>query len=298
VAIINLTPDSFADGGKYPTTAAAVDAARRAVTVGADMLDLGGESTRPGASPVSPALQADRILPVLCAIRAAPDPLGSIPISIDTTSSLVAESMLLAGADAINDISAGLDDPAMLPLIAQHGAGIILMHRLAIPSLDRYSDAYETPPTYDDVITVVRDFLSARANAALAAGIPREAIVLDPGLGFGKSVQQNLDLIARTRELTRLGFPILSALSRKSFVGRASLARDSAPAERLIGSIALSVAHALAGAALFRIHDVAEHAQAMMATAPILAPRPLLPAAEASPPTLPPNRLSTGPLPA
>ncbi len=261
LAILNLTPDSFYAASRFD--ADIVDHAARFVADGAAMLDLGPESTRPGAAPVPADVQLQRLLPAVEAIRRAPAPLGTIPLSIDTTSAAVADAALSAGANAINDVSAGLDDPAMLATVAKHSAGIILMHRLAPPSADAYSDKYASPPAYDDVVTHVRDFLQARARQALAAGIPPEAIVLDPGLGFGKTVAQNLDLIARTAELAALGHPILSALSRKSFIGRVALNRDSDPAERLAGTLAASVLHLRNGASLARVHDVREHRQAL-----------------------------------
>ena len=153
----------------------------------------------------------------------------------------------------------------MLPLIARHRCGVILMHRLVAPARDSFSDAYATPPHYDDLLTTVRDYLLARATAALAAGISKDCVMLDPGLGFGKSVDDNLRLIAATPTLAATGYPILSGLSRKSFVGRVSLHRDSAPAERLEGTLALSVLHYQLGCRLFRVHDVQPHVRALAA---------------------------------
>lgn len=265
IAIFNLTPDSFFDGGQLKTVDDAVAAARQAVQEGAAMLDIGGESTRPGAARVDAQEQMRRTIPVISAIRGAGGPLGDIPISIDTTLAAVADAALRAGADAINDVSAARDDPDILPLAARHSAGLMLMHRLVPPEADRYSDRYDQPPRYTDVVAEVREFLAARADAALRAGIAREQIVLDPGLGFGKSVEQNLELIRRTSELCSLGYPILSAASRKSFVGRAMGLGESRPSDRLAGSIALSITHYFAGARLFRVHDVRPQAQALHA---------------------------------
>jgi len=267
MAILNLTPDSFFDGGLYPTLDHALRAADRAVLDGADLLDIGGESTRPGAPRTDPDEQLRRVLPLIRAIRTAAEPLSSIPISIDTTRVEVARAALDAGADAINDISGGTDDPDILPLAAQRSAGIVLMHRLVPPPQDSYSDRYAEPPAYNDVVGDVGGFLAGRAAAAVDAGIRAGAIVLDPGLGFGKTVEQNLDLIRRTPELVRLGYPILSAASRKSFVGRAAGLGTSTPKDRLPASIALSVAHYLAGASIFRVHDVAPQVQALRAAA-------------------------------
>ena len=261
LAILNLTPDSFADGGRLPTPAHAADAARRARDEGADALDMGAESTRPGAARVPPDEQIRRLIPAVEAVRAAG---VDLPITADTTLSSVARTALDAGADAINDVAAGTEDDAMLALAAERRCGIILMHRLARPTADRYSDRYDAPPAYPGgVVPAVRSFLEARAAAALAAGVPADRVVLDPGLGFGKSVEQNLELIRATPDLLALGRPVLSALSRKSFVGRAGLDRDSDPGERLPATLALSVLHLKAGARLFRVHDVAEHRQAL-----------------------------------
>lgn len=268
LAIVNLTPDSFYDGGSCPTVEAAIDACRRAVDAEADVLDLGGESTRPGAGRVPAEEQIKRVAPVIEALRRQPPPLGEIPLSIDTTLEAVARAALDAGADAINDVSAGTEDPAILDLAASRGAGLILMHRLAPPPQDSYSDAYrKAPPVYSDVVTTVRDFLDQRARSAQRAGVDRASIVVDPGLGFGKTVEQNLELIRRTPEIAALGYPVLSGASRKSFVGRVTLGRDSTPDERLIGSVAFSIAHYLAGARIFRVHDIPAHVQALRAAA-------------------------------
>ncbi len=261
LAILNITPDSFADGGRLPTPAHAADAARRAADHGADALDLGAESTRPGATRVPADEQIRRLIPAVESIRAAGI---DLPITVDTTLAPVARAALDAGADAINDVAAGTEDDAMLALAADRACAIVLMHRLAPPAADRYSDRYDAPPAYPaGVVPAVRAFLAERADAARAAGIPADRILLDPGLGFGKSVAQNLELLCATPDLLALGHPVLSALSRKSFVGRLGLNRDSDPAERLPATLALSVLHLHAGARVFRVHDVAEHRQAL-----------------------------------
>lgn len=281
IAILNLTPDSFFDGGSFPNLASVVAAAARAAADGADMLDLGAESTRPGAQRIDPDEQIRRLLPALRAIRSGPAPLPDIPISIDTTRAEVARAALDAGADAINDVSAGTEDPDILALAAQRTAGLILMHRLLPPDRDSFSDRYQNPPRYDDLLAEVAAFLSARASAAMNAGVPRESIMLDPGLGFGKTVEQNLELVRRTSELAALGYPILSAASRKSFVGRAAGLQTSSPADRLAGSIAITLAHHAAGASFFRVHDVAPQAQALRAAAAVrAAPHPATPSGE------------------
>ncbi|MEZ6242031.1 MAG: dihydropteroate synthase [Phycisphaerales bacterium] len=260
IAILNVTPDSFADGGRFASPEAVAEAAARAVEEGADALDVGGESTRPGAPRVGVEEQLARVTPAIQAIRRVG---VTAAISVDTTRAPVARAALDAGADAVNDVSAGREDDGMLTLCAERGCGVILMHRLAPPSEDSYSDAYREAPRYEDVVADVRAFLGERLRAALEAGIEARRVVLDPGLGFGKSVGQNLELIERTNELTSLGRPVLSALSRKSFVGRLSLGRDSSPSERLAGTLALSVRHLRAGARLFRVHDVSPHVEAL-----------------------------------
>jgi dihydropteroate synthase len=259
MAILNVTPDSFYSGSREPT----LETAMRAIEDGAAILDIGPESTRPGSEPVPAEEQIRRAVPLIKAVRQQ----GSkVAITIDTTSAGVAAAALDAGADAINDVSAGLDDPRMLALAAERRCGMVLMHRLAPPAKDRYSDQYAgAAPVYADVVREVRDFLRERADVAVAAGVARGGIVLDPGLGFGKSVEQNLDLIRRTQEIAALGSPVLSGVSRKSFVGRVSLGRDSTPGERLNGTLALSVMHLLAGASILRVHDVREHFEMLRA---------------------------------
>jgi dihydropteroate synthase len=265
LAILNCTPDSFFDGGRIPNLGSAMAVAQRAIDAGADMLDIGGESTRPGAERVPAEEQIRRTIPLISTIRGQPGSVGHIPISIDTTSADVAREAIQAGADVINDVSAGEEDPRILILAAEHSAGFILMHRLRPPGEDAYSDRYASPPVYADVVADVAQYLASRAAHAIRAGIPSEAIAIDPGLGFGKTVEQNLQLVRRTGELCALGFAVVSAASRKSFVGRAQGLTDSTPADRLAGSLAFSVAHYGAGARLFRVHDVAEQVAALRA---------------------------------
>jgi dihydropteroate synthase len=263
MAILNLTPDSFSDGGRLPTVRDALIAAAKAVEDGAAMLDLGGESTRPGAVSVADDEQISRVVPVVRAIRSAGGALDGIPISVDTTRASVAVAALEAGADAVNDTSAGTDDPEMFAAVARTGAGIVLMHRARPPAEDSYSDRYLRPPRYVDVVDEVGMYLRGRLAAAASAGIAPESVVIDPGLGFGKSVEQNLELIGRTGELLRLGRPVVSGASRKSFVGRVSTGTTSQPRDRLAGSLAVTVAHRLAGASIFRVHDIAEQSAAL-----------------------------------
>ncbi len=267
LAILNATPDSFHEGSRVRSVDDALERAARAVDEGADALDIGGESTRPGAERVGEREQLARVLPVVRRIRGAGGRLSAVPLSIDTTLPAVAEAALVAGADAINDVSGATEHAEMLSLAASRGAGLVLMHRRLPPPEDRYSDRYEPEPASHDIVPEVRAFLEARAAAALRAGVAREAILLDPGLGFGKTVEQNLELVRRAGELLSLGFPLLSAASRKSFVGRVGLPDEAQtePSERLAGSLGFSVMHLAAGARVFRVHDVAAQRQALLA---------------------------------
>jgi dihydropteroate synthase len=268
LAVVNATPDSFYAGSRASGVDGALTLAQAAVDAGADGLDIGGESTRPGAARVNAAEQIERVVPVIRAIRAVGGRLGEVPISVDTTLAAVAGEALAAGADAINDVSGTTEEPdAMLALAAETGAGLILMHRARPPELDEFSDRYAEEPVYADVMGEVRGVLLDRAHAAEAAGVSREAVLLDPGLGFGKTVGQNLELVRRTGELVSAGYPVLSGASRKSFVGRVSVPEASRtdPEDRLAGSLAFSVMHLAAGARVFRVHDVEAHRAALAA---------------------------------
>ena len=260
MAALNVTPDSFSDGGLIRSPQEATRASMRAASEGADLLDIGGESTRPGAESISEDMQIQRIAPAIAAIRAAG---VELPITVDTTRSAVSRVAIEAGADAVNDVSAGLDDPEMLPFIASIGCGVVLMHRLRPPDADRFSHQYEAEPDYgpEGVVDSVLQYLSTRVRAAIDAGIGVDQIVLDPGLGFGKSVEQNYAIIRGVKKLASLGFPILGASSRKSFLG--AVTGVERPADRLAGSLAASVALRLGGVSVFRVHDVAAHRQAL-----------------------------------
>ncbi|MDP1662039.1 MAG: dihydropteroate synthase [Phycisphaerales bacterium] len=268
LGILNVTPDSFSDGGRWSALDAAVAQAERMLAAGAFGVDIGGESTRPGAQRIRADEQTRRVVPVIEAVRRVVGP--NATISIDTTRAEVARAALDAGADAINDVSGGEEDPAMLPLAAARACGIILMHRGTSPELDSYSTSYgkpgeRTPPhgTAIDIVVLVKHRLEQMAARAVAAGIAWESIVLDPGLGFGKTVEQNLELVRRTEELVALGRPVMSGLSRKSFAARAAgLPDETPPAQRIDATVALSQGHREAGARLFRVHDVKEHAAA------------------------------------
>ncbi len=266
MAIINVTPDSFSDGGEAFTVRTALDRIRRARDGGASILDIGGESTRPGSTRVPADEQIRRVVPV---IRAARDAGIELPISVDTTRAEVAAAALDAGAHIINDVSAGTEDAAMFALAAERGAGLILMHRLRPPGEDVYSTQHAHEPEYDaesgGVVGIVKSFLKDRAAEAVRAGVRAESIVLDPGLGFGKGVAQNHELIRRIAEFAELGFPVLSAASRKSFLSVAP-GRDH-PKDRDAAGVGITVAHALAGIRLFRVHNVAAHVEALRAMA-------------------------------
>ncbi|MBI1303807.1 MAG: dihydropteroate synthase [Phycisphaera sp.] len=264
MGVVNMTPDSFSDGGRFATVDEAFAHAMQLVDEGAGILDIGGESTRPGAEPVAADEQIRRVVPLIARIRTR----SNTAISVDTTSATVAEAALEAGADIVNDVSAGADDPAMLPLVARRGVGIVLMHRLAAPREDSYSDRYEREPVYGDVVRAVCDHLLARVDAAIGAGVARDCIALDPGLGFGKSVAQNYELLARTSELAALGYPVLVGASRKSFLGAVSGRSD--PEQRIIGSVVAAVAAFGGGARIVRAHDVGAHREALLVAHAVL----------------------------
>lgn len=258
MGIVNVTPDSFSDGGAFLDPSRAVEHALQLVDEGAAIVDVGGESTRPGAARIAPREQAERVCPVIEALRAQSDVL----ISVDTTRRDVAAAAFDAGATIVNDVSAGTEDPEIFGVVAERGGAIVLMHRLRAPGEDHYSDRYESPPAYTDVVREVATFLRERAEAAVAAGIEPGAIAVDPGFGFGKNVEQNFALLTRLGEVVDGGRPVVCGVSRKSFIGAVAGIED--PAERLPGSLAAALACARAGAAVLRIHDVAAHRQALV----------------------------------
>ena len=251
MGVLNLTPDSFSDGGRFLDPAAALAHGRTLIEEGADLVDVGAESTRPGSDPVTPGEQWERLAPVIA-------PLALLPgacVSVDTASAWVAERALAAGARVVNDVS-GLRDPAMAGVAARAGAGLVLMHMRGEPR------TMQAEPHYDDVEADVTDFLLERARAAEAAGIPRAAIALDPGIGFGKTPDQNLELLRRLDELGTLGRPVLVGVSRKSTLGRI-VGDASATAGTLAGSLAAAVAAFERGASMIRAHDVRETVEAL-----------------------------------
>jgi len=243
MGILNITPDSFSDGGRYFSTTAALAEARLLIDEGADILDVGGESTRPGSEPVSAAEEMERVLPVIAALRQNFD----CPLSVDTWKADVAEAALAAGADIINDISGLSFDPRMAGVIARSGAGVVIMHIRGTPR-DMQKD-----PHYEDVTGEVGEWLARQVELALAAGIRREQIVIDPGLGFGKRLEDNFTLLRELGRLGELKLPILAGPSRKSFIGRVL---DLPPDDRVEGTAAAVTAAILNGARIVRVHDV------------------------------------------
>jgi dihydropteroate synthase len=256
MGVVNVTPDSFSDGGLYLDPEAAVAHGRELVAAGAEILDVGGESTRPGADPVDAEEERRRVVPV---IRGLSD--GDCAVSVDTSKAAVAAAALDAGATIVNDVTALRGDPEMAAVCAGRGATVVLMHMLGDPR------TMQDDPRYDDVLAEVKAFLAERLEAAVAAGIDAERIWLDPGIGFGKTAAHNMELLRRLGELRDLGRPLVIGTSRKSFIGRVD---GSAAGERLGGTIASSVLAAVEGAEVLRVHDVAEVRQALAVTAAVL----------------------------
>ena len=264
MGVINVTPDSFSDGGQFAETATAVAHGRRLAGEGAHILDVGGESTRPGAEPVSEEEELARVVPVVESLAA--EGLG-VEISIDTAKAMVAEAALDAGAGIVNDVTAFRSAPELAGLVAERGAGCCLMHMLGEPR------TMQREPRYEDVVSEVKAFLEERLAFAVAEGVREDRVWLDPGIGFGKTVEHNLELLRRLDELVALGRPIVVGTSRKSFLGK--LAGGRSESERLPGTIATNVMALERGAAVFRVHDVAQVADALaVATATVgAAPR-------------------------
>jgi dihydropteroate synthase len=244
MGVINVTPDSFYAGSQFPAAKAAVEAALRQVAEGADILDFGGESTRPGHTPIGAEEELARVIPVVEAMARE----TAVPISIDTYKARVADAALKAGAHIVNDVWGFSREPEIARVAAAHDAAVIIMHNR------------ETIDASLDVIEEFKRFFGIALERAAKAGIRERQIVLDPGIGFGKSLEQNLAAIGRLKELVAFGHPVLLGVSRKSFIGKLF---PSEPPERLPGTIAANTMGVLAGAAIVRVHDVAEHAQAM-----------------------------------
>jgi dihydropteroate synthase len=256
MGVVNVTPDSFSDGGLYLDPEAAIAHGREMATAGAEILDVGGESTRPGAEPVGEEEELRRVVPVIQGLQG-----GGSRISVDTSKAAVAAAALEAGAEIVNDVTALRGDPDMAPLCAERGATVVLMHMLGEPR------TMQEDPRYDDVVAEVKAFLAERLGAALSAGIDEDRVWLDPGIGFGKTGAHNMELLRRLGELRQLGRPLVVGASRKSFIGKV----DGSPADqRLGGTIASSVLAAAEGADVLRVHDVVEMSQALTVAAAIL----------------------------
>ena len=251
MGVLNVTPDSFSDGGKFLQPENAIEQAYAVERAGADLLDIGGESTRPGSAETAASEESHRILPVLEALRGR----LKIPISVDTRRASVAELALRAGAELLNDVSGLKSDPRIAEVAARHGVPLILMHMRGEPR------TMQQAPEYADVVAEVRDFLVARAAACVAAGIARERIVVDPGIGFGKDRGHNLELLERIAMLHGLGCGILLGVSRKSMIGRVT--NSVAAKDRLPGSLAAELHGIGQGVQIVRVHDVAETRQAI-----------------------------------
>jgi dihydropteroate synthase len=259
MGVVNVTPDSFSDGGAFLDRDAAINHGLRLAFEGAELLDIGGESTRPGAEPVPEREELARVIPVVEGIRARN---AAVRIAIDTSKAGVAAAALDAGADYVNDVTALRGDPEMAPLVAARGVDVCLMHMLGTPR------TMQSEARYDDVVEDVRAFLSQRIEGAVAAGIAVERIEIDPGIGFGKTVAHNLELLNRLRELTTLGRPVVLGTSRKSFLGKIT-GRETA--ERMPATLATIVMGFERGAEVFRVHDVAPARDALAVAAATLA---------------------------
>ncbi len=246
MGILNVTPDSFSDGGLFNHPESAIAQARYLVKAGADILDIGGESTRPGAAEISPEEELNRVVPVIEAIRRE----LSVPISVDTKKAAIAYASVKAGADIVNDISGATFDSQMLPTVAELGVPIVLMHMRGTPK------TMQTMTDYQDLIGEIYQFLQARVEAAIASGIEKSRIILDPGIGFAKTFDQNLEILRRLSEFSSLGCPILIGVSRKSFIGR--ILNQTDPQGRVWGTAGACAGAIASGADILRVHDLPE----------------------------------------
>lgn len=256
MGVVNVTPDSFSDGGLYLDPEAAIAHGRELAAAGAEILDVGGESTRPGAEAVAQDEELRRVIPVIEGLIATEG-----RVSVDTSKAAVAAAALEAGAAIVNDVTALRGDPEMAVLCGERGATVVLMHMRGEPR------TMQDDPRYDDVVAEVKAFLAERLEAAVAAGIAEDDVWLDPGIGFGKTAAHNMELLRRLGELADLGRPLVIGTSRKSFIGKLD---GSAAGERLGGTIASSVLAAAEGAAVLRVHDVAEMRQALAVATAVL----------------------------
>ncbi len=256
MGIVNVTPDSFSDGGRYAEAPSAIEHGRVLVAQGADIIDVGGESTRPGSDAVPVAKELERVQPVVAALALELE----VPVSVDTRHADVAAAAVREGASIINDVS-GFRDPAMVALAVGCDAGVVVMHMLGEPK------SMQAAPHYTDVVAEVREYLAAQASMLEAAGVARDRIALDPGIGFGKTTAHNLELLARLPELVALGYPVLVGVSRKRFIGE--ITGETLPDRRVSGSVAAALVSVLNGAAVVRVHDVAETVQALRVSSAI-----------------------------
>ena len=260
MGVVNVTPDSFSDGGLFLDADHAVRHALELVAEGADMLDVGGESTRPGAEPVAADEERRRVVPVLERVAAAG---ARVQLSIDTSKPDVAGAALDAGATYVNDVTAFRADPGMAGLVAERGVECCLMHMLGEPR------TMQDDPRYEDVVSDVKAFLEERLAFAVAEGVPEERVMLDPGIGFGKTLDHNLELLRRLDEIVALGRPVVVGTSRKSFLGRIT---GREVGERLPGTIATNVLALERGASVFRVHEVAPVREALAVAAATVGP--------------------------
>jgi dihydropteroate synthase len=259
MGIVNVTPDSFSDGGLFLTPERAIEHARRLAAAGAEFLDVGGESTRPGARAVGPEEELARVAPVLAGLRGV-----EATVSIDTSKTAVAEAALDAGAEIVNDVTALRHEPSLAGLCAERGCAVVVMHMQGTPR------TMQENPTYEDVVDDVKAFLAERIEFATSEGIAEERIWVDPGIGFGKTVGHNLELLDRLGELRELGRPVVVGTSRKRFIGTLTGREVD---DRLGGTIATHVLALKAGADVLRVHDVAEAREAVLVTEAILEAR-------------------------
>jgi dihydropteroate synthase len=258
MGVLNVTPDSFSDGGLYLDVGAAVEHAEAMAAAGAAIVDVGGESTRPGAEPVAEREEIERVIPVVERVAAAGEP----AVSIDTSKLAVAEAAVQAGARIVNDVTAFRNDPELAGLVAGSGASCCLMHMLGEPR------TMQADPRYDDVVSDVKAFLEERLAFAVREGVPEERVWLDPGIGFGKTLDHNLELLRRLDEIVAIGRPVVFGASRKSFLGKLTGRPER---ERVAATVAVNVLALERGASIFRVHDVAEAVDSLRVAAATVA---------------------------
>ena len=259
VGILNVTPDSFSDGGDFLDPDRAVVRAAAMLDEGAQIIDVGGESTRPGSDPVPPEEELRRVVPV---IRRILEERPDAAISVDTYRARIAQAALEAGAAIVNDVTALRGDPQLAKVVAEAGGPMVLMHMKGEPK------SMQRDPTYEDVVREVRDFLAGRAEHAVASGVDPENVILDPGIGFGKTLEHNLDLLRRLDVLVDLGYPVLVGTSRKSFIGKLTGAQEAK--DRIFGTVATTVLAYERGASFFRVHDVRANKEALAVAGALL----------------------------